>query len=697
MKHRLIVLILLLSLVIAAGSAMAADREVRLHARHFTPTSLDVDAALSQFSGRHAFVQFDRLPNAATRDQLAARGLRLLRSVGGNAYIAAVAAEVSLPKSDRATLRWVGEIRASDKLHTAVREGRFAPHSDAGFGRRMVDVGFHLDVGRTAAERVLADFDAEQHDYATLTNSFIVTLDAAEIENLAARDQVVWVAEAGPALAPMMNTARVTTGADIAQEPPYSVSGAGVKAFVLDGGSPATGANAHPDLAGRVTTSGFSMPDIIGHATHVSCTIAGDGTASDGFWRGMAPEAEIISTTILPIPTLPPLYNQPGNMESAYRDAIAAGASVSNNSIGSNISQLGSIFCDKEGDYERTAQLIDGIIGEAFGRITIVWANGNERGNNDGACGNAYYTTAPPATAKNSITVGAVNKEDQSMTPFSSWGPTDDGRMRPDISAPGCSVTGGLVSCSGPFSGPDTDYMSMCGTSMASPVVTGSVALAQEYWRRQIGGEDAWASTMKALFIHGATELGQPGPDYQYGFGGLDVPATLDLIDGALIVEESLDQGGEYRLQLEPTGDPIKVTLAWTDVAGSLLAERTLVNDLDLTLVAADGTILPWTLDPANPGDLATRAVNERDPVEQITFDLDGKAPVEIVVTAAGVPEGPQRFSLVITGLEDAAPGDDDSAGDDDSGDDDSGDDDATGGNPADDDDDDNDGGGCGC
>ena len=135
------------------------------------------------------------------------------------------------------------------------------------------------------------------------------------------------------------------------------------------------------------------------------------------------------------------LYTDPGDIEADYTEAINLhGADLSNNSIGTNTAPNG-FPCEWEGNYGATGALIDEIARGSLGNpFRIVWANGNERGS--GACGSTYLTTAPPACAKNHITVGAMNSNDDSVTGFTSWGPCDDGRLKPDISGPGCESGG---------------------------------------------------------------------------------------------------------------------------------------------------------------------------------------------------------------------------------------------------------------
>jgi len=673
--------------------ALAEDKNIRLKNRVFLPERTnDIIAGLNSFSGRHVIIQLDFTPNHPQRMALEKKGIKLLKSISGNVWLASVEKRNFADSKSPFPVRWIGQLLPSDKITKQIQQGALLPHAKYKGGRHVLDIGMHKDVTRERGDEILASVDGSVLDYAVSSNSYMVAMKTAMIETLSKIDEVMFIGEAGVSLTPTLNLAKPAVGGDLANAAPYSVTGKGITAMVLDGGTIATGANAHKDLAGRVAVAGFPMPDVIGHPTHVGCIVGGDGAASNGKYQGMAPQVDILTTSIIPELTMPPMYNAPSNIETAYKTAIQThGVTVANNSIGSNIAQFGTIYCDKEGDYERSAQVIDSIANGLYGNITIVWANGNERENNDGACGNAYFTTAPPATAKNTITVGAVNKEDLSMTEFSSWGPVDDGRLRPDVSAPGCALNGtSIMSCAAGITGMGKSYVGFCGTSMACPVVTGGVALLQEYWAKHKSGNDPWGSTMKALVIHGAQDVGADGPDYKFGYGTLNIPDTLDLVDNAVIVEESLDQGETYSVTLKVTGDSVKVTLVYSDAPGELLAEKVLVNDLNLTLVSDSGTEHPWILDPENPANDAVKGTNSLDPAEQVEFNPDtGVETIEVFVTAAEVPEGPQNFSLIITGLTDESGNDDDDSLDDD----DSGDDDDDSGAVDDDDDDD----GCGC
>lgn len=249
--------------------------------------------------------------------------------------------------------------------------------------------------------------------------------------------------------------------------------------------------------------------------------------------------------------------------------------------------------------------------------------------NNDG-----YDILSGEANAKNVLVVGAVNPipdgyaqpGDVQLSGFSSWGPTDDGRIKPDLVANGV----GLFSST---SASRSSYGILSGTSMAAPNASGSLFLLQEYYARLNGGNFMLSSTVRGLAIHTAEESGpNPGPDYQHGWGLLNVAKAATVITNQdrthLLRELTLAQGQTQTVEVVASGQgPLVATICWTDPAGTVLAGTRanlnnraprLVNDLDLRVSAGSETLLPWVLNPEAPAAAATRGDNIRDNVEQV-------------------------------------------------------------------------------
>jgi hypothetical protein len=233
---------------------------------------------------------------------------------------------------------------------------------------------------------------------------------------------------------------------------------------------------------------------------------------------------------------------------------------------------------------------------------------------------------------------------------FSSRGPAKDGRVKPDV------VTRGLQVLSTTLSG---GYGNNQGTSMSSPAVAGVAALLVEQYRKTFS-TDPDAVTLKALIVGGADDLGRPGPDYTFGFGLLNAKASADLIinnDGRGINNVTLGNGQttEFPLVLTAPQSKMRVVMQWGDPAipytvGNEIADKALVNDLDLKLIGPDGTEhLPYVLDKTQLEANATRGVNTVDNTEMIEVANAPAGVYRAIVTGKTVAQGTQRAVIVST------------------------------------------------
>lgn len=295
-----------------------------------------------------------------------------------------------------------------------------------------------------------------------------------------------------------------------------------------------------------------------------------------------------------------------------------------------------------------------------------------------------YNTVIIRASAKNVVTVGAVddaidangvrNPAIAVSGEYSSWGPTDDGRIKPDVVANGTRLR---VTVAG---GPDAyGTGAATGTSFSAPSAAGVAALVAGYAADNHAPWRPRASTLKALLIHGATDIGNPGPDYQFGWGLVDAVESLravaalgdaglrnawPIVEARLANTSAAPQVDEYEVHWDGEG-PLVVTLVWTDppapAVGDVLNDPTpvLVNDLDLRLFGPGGAIaMPFILDPANPSMPATTGDNFRDPVEQVRVEpgaADAGTWTIRVSHKAPLAFGEQWYSLVATGQSPAA------------------------------------------
>lgn len=313
---------------------------------------------------------------------------------------------------------------------------------------------------------------------------------------------------------------------------------------------------------------------------------------------------------------------------------------------------------------------------------TIFKSAGNHRGDGppggssdptmpiDGSTTGGYDLITTYSTAKNIVTVGAIDdiaggytgpaSVQQIGANFSSWGPTDDGRIKPDIVANGVTLTSSINTS-------NTAYGPSSGTSMATPSAAGGAGLLLEHWQNVLGGTPR-SATLKGLMIHQADEAGpRVGPDYQMGWGLANIGDAAQLIsiegyDGCRqFVEGSVDDGDVFTFDIQSSGNqPLKVTLTWTDPPANNTNNGTtnpagvryLVNNLNLRVTQpGGGTAMPWVLDPANPANAAATGDNNRDNVEQVLLLNPATGTYTVRVIAPGsVDDGPQRFTLWFSG-----------------------------------------------
>jgi Subtilase family/PKD domain/Secretion system C-terminal sorting domain len=461
--------------------------------------------------------------------------------------------------------------------------------------------------------------------------------------------------------------AALSTGATALQDvnKGFQLTGEGITCGIWDDGLIAN----HSELDTRILSKEGGV--LQNHATHVTGTILASGVNASA--RGMAPKAKAFTYYFdNDLAEMAAQAMQPDSLLfSNHSYGTVTGWSRSNgvwNWYGdANISTDEDY---KHGFYGERAQAIDALA-YLSPYYTIVWAAGNDRaeagdGSKPADCnrGSGYDCIIPDAVGKNIITVGAVNKVPNytnpasvGMSSFSSWGPTDDGRIKPDLVGAGVNIFS--LSAAG-----NNTYTTSSGTSMAAPNVTGSLMLVQQLYAKLHVGSYMQSATVKGLAIHTAKEAGiKPGPDYQFGWGLLDVEAASTFILSAdgyekRIIESLLVQNEEHEFIIEPQlNKKITITLCWTDPEGNPVPnaldppDRMLVNDLDIRLIDEDGLVqLPWILNPTVPQAQAMQGDNTRDNVEKIEFETPLTKKYKVVVKHKGVLQsGKQHYSLILS------------------------------------------------
>jgi hypothetical protein len=640
---------------------------IYLKSRQFQPGPAD-SAALQAWSERgpervHLLVQLDYIPRQQAKAELLARGLNLLAYVPDYAWIA------SLPAQDAASaltwpgVTWVGELTVEDKLAPEIREARWSEFNLRPNGIAAVYLFLHQDETLETGQALAAAHGGIVTGQAAGIRMLMVELPQAQVEALAAEEAIQWVEPAAPPLTGTNDGSRAQIGVNTLQAAPYNLDGTNVDVLVYDSGQ----AGDHIDFGSRLIHG--DADTVSYHSTHVAGTVGGSGAnsvAQGGWtlqWRGMAPNADLISYGTYYSGTGVIFYANVPDIEADWAQAQNAyGADLGTASLGSNVYQNYPTQCASLlGRYGAASVLIDQIVRGGNSTVGLgdkyitTWAVGNERGSAYPYCGDSYGTITPPSAAKNPIHVGGSNTNNNTQYVHTSWGPTEDGRLKPIVTAGACQTTGDLGITS-TDDNPLNAYTVMCGTSMATPAVAGGIALMLQHYRTIYSTSGQfWPSTAKAILMQTATDLGNPGPDYQWGYGLVNIRAAVDLISRKAFRQDNVGAGQVdlFSLIVPYNGAPLTVSLAWDDYEATLNANPTLINNLDLELVSPNGTIWrPWVLNPASPASNATRGVDNRNNQEQVQVPsasvLAGTWTVR--VRGATVPQGPQDYSLVCEG-----------------------------------------------
>ncbi len=679
--------LILAALLVVAGALPCHARTLHLKAGAFDPAGPDAPVILKAAAAHDGYwlVQFHRPVTDIEKTLVSRSGAEVISYIPEQALLvkADAAAAERLRRSPE--VRWVGayhpSLRVSPDIPDKGPASQFTvlcfPGEDAG--------AIGSDLKRRGAE-VLSR--SEGPDGAVI----IVSALPAAARSLGQTPGVRWV-EPRPeprlmnnVAAGIINARQVWSSTRLFGEGQIvAVADTGLDLGV---GSP----NLHPDFQGRVVAGfGRGRPGLTndphGHGTHVSGSVLGSGALSgadpatgdygDSF-AGVAPRAGLIIQSL--IDAGGKLGGLPDDLNELFNEAYNAGARVHTNSWGASL----------YGGYDARARQLD-YFAWMHPDMVVVFSAGNDGAdrNSDGRVD--PDSIASPATAKNCISVGAseslrtsgglqttwgssiwgnlfpvnplfqdpISDNPDGLAAFSSRGPCDDGRIKPDIVAPGTNIIS--ARSRDPQAGVgwgafNADYAYSGGTSMSAPLVAGAAALVRQHYLQARGSEPS-AALVKATLLCSAKDIapGQygtgafqeifPRPDNSQGWGRLDLKAAIDPDPpvARFEVDEpvgiSTGQIRSFNIRVLDGSVPLRVVLAWTDYPGDAAASRALVNDLDLAVHAPGGTI--------HPGNGGSDRTNNVEGV-----DILSPAPGDYVITvsAFNVPQGPQPFALVVEG-----------------------------------------------
>ncbi len=536
--------------------------------------------------------------------------MELLQSVPEDAFIARLSNEKLSNVRALGFVHWIGEYQPFHKLHESLAQ----------LGEEEKRPIRLLLTGPSETSEV-ADFLRKlkrPSRIRDLKNGAVIemTASASEVKNLSKSPAVLWI-EPAPEFHLFDEVAdRICEGPNgghRTQVQALGFTGEGVSVAVADSGlNNGNAATMHPDLTGRVDKFLYygtltDAADENGHGTHFRGFVAANGATGEAdengflYGLGMAPQAHIVVQRVFDAVGI---FEAPPSNETLTRDAVQAGAIIGSNSWGS----------DSEGRYDISAMEFDALVRDADAETDgdqpyiIEFSAGNR--------GPTPQTVGSPAVAKNVIATGAsendrayLDSEETGIDTIwqsSSRGPAQDGRIKPDLVAPGTYI----ASCRSASSPPMDDfawksisdrYVYIGGTSQAGAHVSGGAAVFVQYYREVHGGKTPSPALVKAALINSAADMVDtngntgPVPNNDEGWGRLDIAALLNGQRKFEYVEQTnllaTGETFEKRFMVVSSAMPLKVTLAYTDVPAFPGAIPALVNDLDLEVISPSGIV----------------------------------------------------------------------------------------------------------
>ncbi|WP_420603372.1 S8 family serine peptidase [Flagellimonas sp.] len=423
------------------------------------------------------------------------------------------------------------------------------------------------------------------------------------------------------------------------------LDGKGMQVGVWDAGVALT---THQEFDSRAK-NGDNTDKIGQHATLVTGNLISSGVKANA--KGVAYGAEAIT------------HNWTRD-KIEVAEAAANGLLLSNHSYGIKSDRVPDWYF---GSYIRVSQDWDKIMYNAPYYLMVTAAGNAQRSfDNDtpnfGKTADGFDLLLGFSLSKNGLTIAGANTkignkgelQEAQVASYSSLGPVDDGRIKPDLAGDGSSI----FSTS---SQTNTSYDSSAGTSMAAPGVTGSLLLLQQY-HNELYGIYMKAATLKGLALHTADDVDANGPDYKMGWGVMNAKTAAELLQNkgysTMVQEESLAEGDTFSVTVDADGlGSLMASISWTDPEGEYINRGelnsitpALINDLDIRITKDGETFLPWKLNPAKAASAATKGDNSVDPYERIEI-ASAKGTYTITVThKGGLKNGLQDFSLLVSG-----------------------------------------------
>ena len=571
--------------------------------------------ASGKASPAQVIIQFPALPDAATIELLKSNGILLQQYLPDNNYIAIVRPPLNTAAIVEIKINGIIDVAPDWKIDQSLKQllsKQQAVKVYVSLYKGVDDKAFVRQLG-------LAGGSIEQDEMKSV-GIYVASVPTASVYQLAQWYGIEYMSPVYSNI-PLDLETNYTARANVANAPVtdggYGFTGQGVTVGVGDN----TSAIYNIDLKDRVIN--YNPAPYEFHGIHVSGIVGGAGIV-DPRGQGIAPHTGIVSQ----------LYDQVWAQTAALH--AAHNMTITNNSYAARGGD-----CKFAGIYDASSIALDRLSIQ-YG-VLHVFAAGNDALLNCSPFPPSYATIAGGyQVSKNCVTVGSIDRAYQNTEVWSSTGPVQDGRLKPEMAAVGVYV----------FSPSEVDsYFVTLGTSQASPQVAGALSLLTERYRNTHAGANPRTDLLKAILLNGTKDVNLPGPDFKNGFGALDIYRSLQIMDSNRYSTGTITSGNSQNsvINVPPNTSQLKVMLYWHDPAGSPLAAKELVNDLDLQVTEPGGAVhLPLVPDPT-PANVQLAATERRDSLnnaEQVTIHNPAAGNYTVSVKGFSVPTGSQDYVI---------------------------------------------------
>lgn len=625
LKHTSVIRLLTLLLVIAYGNTNLYSQVIESQHLQLSNARIAILPNATEWikgnsAQKQAYKQIllhcTRILTDADKQRLNDYGIEVYDYVTGHSYAALVRLPVLYDARSMAVVYGITDVNADWKTDAAIRSLKSSDKSNVeivvSLYKAMSEDEMHLFLHSADAVLMQSPLKA--------MGIYNIKLPANRVKSLIAH-YAVRTAGIKYEDVPLNYEAKSASKASLASQPGiyggHDLNGQGVTIGVGDNVS----GNCHIDIKDRIVN--YNPAAYSNHGVHINGIVSGAGII-DSRGEGVAAGVKLINHLYSRIwentPVYYPLYNM----------------TITNNSYAAVIND-----CDFNGTYNVYAETIDKLAIQ-YKDVLHVFAAGNEGTHNCPPYPQGYATVVGGyQPAKNNLVVTSTDKAYENATD-GSRGPVKDGRLKPEITAVGVNVRSTTKT---------EEYLTSGGTSMASPGVAGGLALLTQRYKELNSNTNPRTDILKAILLNGTTDIGNPGPDYKYGFGFMNIKRSLVILDSSWYIADRViaDNQKQYTINVPANTAQLKVMLYWHDIAASPMAPKALVNDLDLQVSEPNTTIhLPMVLnpEPSKILDNAKEGADHLNNCEQVMINSPSSGVYTITVKGTSLPSLAQDYVM---------------------------------------------------